>query len=230
MPIWRQNKKQTMKKVILSTFVLTMAVAIQAQEIPERKAQKPHMQEREKRNDQHMYIQKLNLTDDQKVKFKSQREDFRNKMEDLKKNDNITVKEYRSKMESFRKEHKNSTENILTSEQKGQLGKMKTEEKAKGEAMGKQRAEKMKVRLGLTDEQSAKMESNRKVMGGKMKALRENNSLSTEQKKESMKELMKKQKESMKPLLTEEQLKKMKEMNHKRPEDGRMKPENTQMI
>lgn len=52
----------------------------------------------------------------------------------------------------------------------------------------------MKTELGLTDAQSAKIESNRKEMGEKMKTIRENKSLSDEQKKEQMKELMKNRK------------------------------------
>ena len=34
-----------MKKIILSAIVLTIAAGIQAQEIPERKGERPHMQE-----------------------------------------------------------------------------------------------------------------------------------------------------------------------------------------
>jgi len=227
-----------MKKIVLSVLVTTMAVAIQAQEIPERKAERPqmqdgagkHMQRGGRHHGQHMDMQKLNLTEDQKAKFKSQRESFHKQMEELKKNDNITVKEYRSRMENIRKEHKTSTENILTTEQKSQLQKMKAEGRAKQEEMAKQRADRMKIQLGLTDEQSTKLEKSRKEMGEKMKAIRENKSLSDEQKKEQAKELMKKQKENMKSVLTEEQLKKLKESQHKRPEGERKKPEMKQTI
>lgn len=48
-------------------------------------------------------------------------------------------------------------------------------------------------------------------MAEKIKAIRENKSLSDERKKEEMKELMKKQKETMKSILTEEQMKKLQE-------------------
>ncbi|MEI2740181.1 MAG: hypothetical protein V9F01_15515 [Chitinophagaceae bacterium] len=215
-----------MKKLILSAVVLSMAVAVQAQEIPERKAERPGMHERKRHHGHHrMDMQKLNLTDDQKAKFKSQRESFHKQMEDLKKNENITVKEFKSKMESIRKDHKSKVDGILTSDQKAQIEKMKAEGMAKQKEMAKQRAEKMKTQLGLSDEQSAKMESNRKEMGEKMKAIRENKSLSDEQRKEQMKELHKKQKENMKSILTKEQLEKLKETKHKRPDGERRKPE-----
>ena len=56
-----------------------------------------------------------------------------------------------------------------------------------------------------------------------MKAIRENKSLSDENKKEQMKGLMKGQKETMKSILTEEQLKKMKVTNHQA-HKGKVKP------
>ena len=77
--------------------------------------------------------------------------------------------------------------------------------------------EKMKTDLGLTDEQSAKLKSDRTAMQEKMKAIREDKSLNDEAKKEQVKELMKKQKEDMRSILTEEQLKKLDEQKQKRP-------------
>ncbi len=210
-------------------MILSLAFTVKAQEIPERKSGRPHMMER-KRQHHGMEMQKLNLTEDQKTKFKLQRESFHKQMEELKKNDNITVKEWKNKAETLRKEHKASMNGILTGDQKAQLEKMKAEGKAKHEEMAKQRGAKMKTHLGLSDEQSAKMESNRKEIGEKMKAIRENKSMSDEQKKENMKELMKKQKENMKSILTEDQLKKLKESKHRGPGGDRKKPETKQMI
>ena len=69
----------------------------------------------------------------------------------------------------------------------------------------------MKKELNLTAEQSAKMDANRKVVAEKMKAIREDKSLTDEQKKEKSKEVMKQQKENLKSILTEEQLQKLKE-------------------
>lgn len=202
--------------------VLSVVATANAQEIPERKSERPQMMERKHHRDG-MDLKKLNLTEDQKAKFKSQKEAFHKQMEELKKNDNITVKEWRSKMENLRKEHKASMDGILTPEQKTQMQKMKEEGKAKREAFDKKRGERMKTELGLTDEQSAKMESNRKEMGEKMKAIRENKSLNDDQKKEQMKELFKKQKENMKSVLTEEQLKKLKESHRGHDGDQRKK-------
>ena len=212
-----------------SVAVFTIAFVSNAQEIPERKTERPPMMER-KRHHHGMEFQKLNLSEDQKARFKEQNVSFHKKMEDLKKNDNITVKEWRNKAEALRKEHKANNQSILTSDQKAQVEKMKTEGIARHEAMAKSRSEKMKTELGLSDEQSAKMQANRVKIGEKMKTIRENASLSDEQKRENMKQLHKEQKEFMKSILTEDQLKKMKENMHNKPGGERRKPEMKQTI
>lgn len=208
-----------MKKIILSVIVLSMAFAVQAQEPPGKKGERHHSMDKRKHH-HGMDMQQLNLTEEQKASFKTQNENYRKQMEELKKNEAITVGESKSRAATIRKEHKAKIDGLLTSDQKAQLQKMKAEGKEKHAAMSKERGERMKTELGLTDEQSAKMQTNRKAMGEKMKALRENNTLTADQKKEQMKELMKQQKENMKSVLTEEQLKKLQEIKHTRPEGG----------
>ena len=79
----------------------------------------------------------------------------------------------------------------------------------------------MKKELNLTDAQSAKLEASRKKMEEKMKSIRDDKSLTEEQKKEKNKELKMQQKESLKSILTEEQLKKLEENRKHR--GGKMK-------
>ena len=172
-----------------------------------------------------MDMKQLNLTDAQKGQFKKENESFRNKLAELKKNEDITVKEWKSQMESLRKSHKSSMDGILTTEQKGQIEKMKADGKARHEGMMKKRGEHMKTRLGLTDEQSAKLQKNREETGKKIKEIRENTSLGDEKKREAIREIMKGQRETMKTILSKEQLEKMKEgmkqkpgMHHKKSE------------
>jgi Spy/CpxP family protein refolding chaperone len=214
-----------MKKIIGLFLVAAIAgTSVNAQEIPERKSEHPRMMHKKGKHHRHgMDMKKLNLTEDQKEQFKLQRETFKKQMEELKKDENITVKEWKSRMETLRKENKAKMDGILTSEQKAQLEKSKTEQKAKMETMGKERGEKMKAALGLSAEQSAKLEANRKETSEKMKSIREDKSLSDEQKKEQVKELMKGNKEKMKTILTEEQLKKMQEMRQQKPGGDRKK-------
>ena len=207
------KKLRNMKKVALMMVVALFAgVIAKAQDIPERRQQEPRLQ---RSHDKKWAMKDLNLTDEQKTKFKAQQEDFRKQMEDLKKNDNITVKEYRTRMETLRKEHQAKWNEIYTPEQKEKMANMKRERAEKRKADNNARMEKMKTRLNLTDEQVAKMKKNHEEMGEKFKALREDKNLGEDQKRDKMKELMKEQKEKTKSILTKEQQEKMKEKNVK---------------
>jgi hypothetical protein len=201
-----------MKKIVLSAMIVTMAVAaVQAQDLKTRR----HKMERGRHVG--MMAEKLNFSEEQKTKMKTINEDFRTQMTELKKNDNITVKEWKSRMETLRNDHKTKMQGLLTGDQKAQIEKMKTEHKAMHEVDAKARMEKMKIRLGLSDDQASKLRESRTAMGEKMKALREDKSLDKEKKKEQMKELMKQQKEKMKSILTEDQMKKLRERKGERP-------------
>jgi Spy/CpxP family protein refolding chaperone len=200
-----------MKKIIVSVFAIALGVAAaQAQEIPERKHDDMHQQGGHKKNGG-KEMADLNLTEDQKTKFKALNEEQHKKMAELKKQDNITVKESREKMETLRKDHHTKMQAILTPEQKKLIEKKKEEHKVKMAEMDKARGERMKKELNLTDAQSAKFDASRKKTEEKMKSIRDDKSLTEEQKKEKSKELKMQQKESLKSILTEEQLKKLEE-------------------
>lgn len=203
-----------MKKIIVAALVISMAATVQAQEIKDRPAEKPVMHESKKIQSE-MDFKQLNLTEDQKAKLKEQAKDFRQQMQDLRKQDNMTVKDQREKMEALRKENKEKMQALLTPEQKTQLENMKMEGKAKLQGKGNERAENMKATLGLSDEQSQKLQSNRAEMAEKIKAIRENKSLDDAAKRDQMKELMKQQKVFLKSVLTDEQLQKLKETREK---------------
>ena len=200
-----------MKRIIVSALAIVFGVIIaQGQEIPERKHEGVYRQDGHKRHNG-KEMADLNLTEDQKAKFKALNEEQHKQMAELKKQDNITVKESREKMEALRKDHHAKVQALLTPAQKSQIEKNKQERKAKMAEMGKARAERMKKELNLTNEQSAKLDASRKKMEEKMNSLRNDKTLTEEQKKEKSKELRIQQKESMKSILTEEQLKKLQE-------------------
>jgi Spy/CpxP family protein refolding chaperone len=201
-----------MKKFIASALVLAVAsLSVHAQDQPDRKHQK-----HKGRHHKEAFHQ-LNLTEDQKAKFKTLHQDFRKDMQELKKNDNITVKEWNSRKENLHKAHRTQMQGVLTTEQKAQLEKVKKDRHASRKAGHEARSEKMKTRLGLSSEQVEKMKQSRSDMAAQMKALHENKSLNEDQKKEQVKELRKKQKESFRSILTEEQLKKLHEKQKRGP-------------
>lgn len=218
-----------MKKIIYLLPVFVIAANLNAQEIPDRKMDKPGMHHdmhkggmKGRRDKMRMAMKDLNLTEQQKQQLKKNHEDLKARLEALKKEDNITVKEYRTRMENLRKEQKSSFQSVLTGEQKAILEKKKTEAKRRFEQMDKKRAEQMKTRLGLSEEQAAQMKKNREELQGKIKAIREDKSLNDEKKREAIRTEMKSQKEKNGAILTEDQKKKMKEMRERKgkyPED-----------
>ena len=67
----------------------------------------------------------------------------------------------------------------------------------------------MKIRLKLTDDQATRMKTARTDLEGKMKTIRENKSLTDDQRKEQMRQLREKQRENLKSILSEDQLKQL---------------------
>lgn len=156
------------------------------------------------------FLQKMNLTEDQKLKAKSINGDFRKQMMDLKKNDAITVKEWKEKRESISKKHRQDLQGVLTPEQKSKMNDSRNEKKELAAIDAKAKMEKMKIHLGLSNEQSEKLKKERVEIMEKMKSLRENASLTTEQKKSEVKELVDKRKEILNSVLSKDQIEKMK--------------------
>jgi Spy/CpxP family protein refolding chaperone len=199
-----------MKRIIVSVLAIALTVtASQAQETPEREHDGVH------RHDGHRHHGKemadLNLSKEQKAKLSALNDEHHKQVAELKNQNNITGKESEEKMEALRKDHHEKVLALLTPEQKIQLEKKKEERNAKMGEMGKDRGERMKKELNLTDEQSAKLDASRKKMAEKMQLIRDDKSLTEEQAKEKSKELRKEHMQNMKSILTEEQLKKMKE-------------------
>ena len=199
-----------MKKVIVFAFALVSLSAAQAQE----------KRFRGGGNKDHNLTEKLNLSEEQKVKAKKLNEEYRKNMMDLRKKDDIPVKEWRSRREELNKKHRDDFRGLLSKEQRDQMEKMRTEKRTMSESNANARMEKMKSNLGLTNDQVEKLKKQRSETSEKMKAIRENKSLDETRKREEMKGLMNKRKENMRSILTEDQMKKMQEMkkqdHHKR--------------
>lgn len=101
---------------------------------------------------------------------------------------------------------------LLTSTLQAQTAKQNTAEQHQKTAHAEKgkKFDKMKAKLGLSDDQAAKIKANRAAFHEKKKAIKENKSLSESQKKEQIKALAQQKKESMKSILTPEQQEKMK--------------------
>lgn len=170
-----------------------------------------------------MMAKQLNFTDAQKIQAKSINEDFRKKMQDLNKQENITVKEQRDRKSAILKERKAKMDGLLTAEQKTKLAQLKADRKAKNEQHYAKRLEKMKTSLSLSDEQVSKLKAQRIATIAKAEKIKNNESLSREQKKEQMMALKAEIKEQHNKILTPEQLKKKEEMKKSRGDRSKVK-------
>jgi hypothetical protein len=194
-----------MKKIILSALIaVAVAGTASAQDTQDK-------QPRRKGFGQHPYgmTSKLNLTEDQKKQMKTINEDFRKQMTELRKNEDITVKEWKSRMKSIQEGHKTKVQQVLTPEQKAQLEKAKQDRKGKFQKRGKFGGSHFGKDLNLTADQQAALKKQRSEMMQKMKAIREDKSLSEEQKKVEINKFREQQQQSLKSILTEEQINKL---------------------
>ncbi len=158
----------------------------------------------------------MNFTDAQKQQAKALNTDYTNKVKDLEKDQNITLKDYRAKKAILEQERKSKFQALLTPEQKDKIVQGKKEMHEKREMMGKKRMDKMKSDLNLTDAQVEKITEQRKSSMEKMKEIRENSSLTQGQKKEKFMDLRKSSHESMSSILNADQIKKWDELRQNR--------------
>ena len=207
-----------MKKVLIPLIaLLALTVSVNAQDKMGKKDQHHHKHEKG------MLAKQLNFTDAQKAQTKTINEDSRKKMQELNKNEGITVKEQRDRKAAIMKERKTKMDGLLTAEQKTKQIELKAEHKAKREAGYARHMDKMKTNLNLTDDQVSKLKAQHSVMQAKAEKIKTNESLSREQKKEQMMALKAEAKEQHNKIFTPEQLKKKDEMKKSRGDKSRVK-------
>ena len=168
----------------------------------------------------------INLTDAQKQQAKALNEDYNTKVKNLEKDENITLKDYRAKKASLEQERKSKFQALLTPEQKDKIAQDRKARSEKMKMMAQKRLDKMKTDLNLTDDQVAKIQEERKSSMDQMKAIRENSSLSEDQKREQLMDLHKSMHDSMNKILTADQIKKRDEMRNNRMSEWKNKRAN----
>jgi Spy/CpxP family protein refolding chaperone len=191
-----------MKKVwIAATALLLITGSLQAQTNKEETKTAHHKGIHGKNGMAH-----LNLSDDQKAKLKELNAGYRKQFADLKGN-----ADSKEKIAALRKEQHEKMQALLTPEQKTQLAEQRKNGRQgmKGDR-GKGGFDRMKTQLGLTDEQAKKIKDSQAGVHEKIKSIHQDQTLSDSQKKEQVRAIMKQQHETMKSVLTPEQLQKMK--------------------
>ena len=122
-----------MKKLLVGLFAVTvLAVSAQAQSDEGKPAKAPHHKHHKKE-----MAEKMNFTAEQKAQMKVIREESKKQMDELKKNDLITVREYRERQRKIEDTQKSKFQALLTPDQKKQLETMKQERQEKHKNMKK---------------------------------------------------------------------------------------------
>lgn len=217
-----------MKKFFASALVLALAIgSAQAQKDSTHKHGGKHHSMKEHNTP----MQKLKLTPEQEVKMKALRAEFKKEADALKNDKSLTPEQMKARREAMHASHKAQMDAILTPEQKVQMEGMKKDWKDKeGKKDGKYKMKEgkekgrdgqdmkaMQEELNLTADQKERMAKIRADFKTKHEALRNDSTLTREQKKEKMQELVRAQQEQMKTVLTQEQLNKAKSMKKERP-------------
>ena len=207
-----------MKKLLFTGLFAFLAVSVTlAQQPPSgREKQQYHKQHhkhhRHYRHHRGLALSKqLNFSDAQKQQLKTIGQDFHQKMVALNKNENITVKAMRDQRAALVKDQQTAFQNILTPEQKTKLSDLKKQHAAKRQEMASKRMDKMKEKLSLTEDQTAKIKSLNDQFREKIMQTKDNTTMDRSAKKEAFSAMMKQRKEDMRGILTPEQQTKLEE-------------------
>lgn len=202
-----------MKKIFLAIMAVTIGASSMAQSTDSSMLKHKDFSKGGKhwnKND----INKLNLTNDQKAQMKTANDNFRQQMQTLNKNTNLTSEELKDKRVKLMKEHKDKMNAILTPAQREQAQNSMHKYGGHKGIKGEERFEEMTKDLNLTPAQSVKMKELNTDLRNKIQSIHQDTTLSKEEKREQMKSLMKQHKNDMETLLTNEQKEQLKN-NHK---------------
>jgi len=150
-------------------------------------------------------LARLHPTPEQMKQGKAINQEYKKQLADLQKNDKISLGEYKTKLAALKKDRKNKLMALLNDRQKSQIAQQKKNQEINAKVRQAGMLERMKLTLGLSEDQIAKIKSAQAALQSKTKAIRDNDNLLPEQKKEQLQSLMKERKDIAKNILTPEQ-------------------------
>ncbi|HYI77302.1 MAG TPA: hypothetical protein VEW65_06745 [Chryseolinea sp.] len=154
----------------------------------------------------------LALDDVQYKAVKAINEDFANRHLKLRKDSTLSREEIQKQGRSLRQQKNGAIAKVLTEDQKTKWKSYRANHAEKHKAgiasYRGEHAQRMKERLSLSDEQTAKIKSIDKEFGEKFRALRNDSTLAREDVREKAKDLRNDYRSKTKSVLTEEQVKK----------------------
>ncbi len=155
---------------------------------------------------------RLHYTSEQRRQIRDINTDYHKKATDLFNNDNLTLRQYKAGLIALQKDKKSRMQALLTPAQKDQLAKAKQRASENMQVMAAARMERLKIRLGLSDQQVATLRTKEDAFHAQLRSIHENDDLLPQQKMEQFKTMGDKRKEIIKSVLTPDQLTKFNEM------------------
>jgi len=190
--------------ILVGAFFLGLAARSHAQTIP------PHRPWRHRGD-------VIHFTPEQRRQLKAINKDYHLKAANLFEQDNLTLKQYKASLLVLQKEKKQKLAAILTPEQKDRLAihrKRRTENARVRQAA---HLERLKLRLDLTDDQVAKLQSEQETLRSQAQAIRVNDNLLRQEKRQQVKALMAKRNDTFRSVLTPDQYSRFEKMFHHHP-------------
>lgn len=162
---------------------------------------------------------RLNLTAEQKAKMKSLHEGVRQQVEALRNDTTLSAADKQEKIRSLRQSTRSQFQEVLTPEQQQQL-KEARHNRGEGRRFGpggRRGHGGGLARLGLTDVQRSQIETIHKSTKDQVSAIRNDSTLSSEQKEAKLKSLFQSTHSQVSGILTPEQQEKLKEGHRRGP-------------
>jgi Spy/CpxP family protein refolding chaperone len=204
--------KYIMKKLFiaaLSLALFTGVVAAQTKEHRDDHKQHHRHHKHHKRHHHRKGVAAVHFSDAQKAQAKNIAKDYHTKMTALRSNDNMTLGDFKKQRAALATQHKQDMKNLLTPEQKTQVAAAQQKRQEDRQVRSAAHIERMKIKLGLQDEQVAKIKEQRESFHKQAMAIRQDQTLQPEQKRAQMKALAQSQKNQFKSILTTEQQEKL---------------------
>ena len=158
----------------------------------------------------------IDYTPEQREQVAAINKEYRQKQQDLFKQDDGTLKQYKSNLLALEKEKKARLQALLTQQQKDRLASRRDRMEENRQVMAAGRLERLRLNLKLTDDQVAQIKASQLNLHNQVKAIRDNDNLLPQDKRDQMHALMMTRNDNMKTILTPDQYTKFQQMSHHR--------------
>lgn len=151
-------------------------------------------------------------TPEQRKQAMAINKDYRQKREDLFKQDNITLKQYKDGLIALDKEKKAKLQALLTPQQKDEMTTRRKRMDENRQVMAAAHLERLRLELNLTDQQVAQIKAGQQNLRNQAQSIRQNDNLLPQEKHEQMKALMTTRNDNFKTILTPDQYTRFQQM------------------